>query len=198
MPERTMSYRLVLPPTWAMLPVGAESDAAIRVLVDKQFGIHPSDQVNASKRVVADSLRALIASARKAGGIDVIFPLAVPWQVPVSAGIVMSELWSPAPSSVAAGAVIDALKAARTGSVIAHTGAGDALREVHENSAPGLESLALVALRSVHYTWPVRGSTGGFLLGTLTVTGQRIPEFTPIVEALTDLFDVMMESVVWA
>lgn len=199
MGERAGAYRLVLPPTWVMIPVGAASPRAIGALLDEQFGHRTAPRDLTNRRRMAETLRALVASAQKSGGIDVIFPLVIPWQVPVSAGIVMSELHATAPSDEASAAVLSALERSRPGSTITETQAGRALREVLEHPrAVGVESEELATLRTVYYTWPQPGAAGSFLISACTISGQAIAEFAPIVDALTELNDVMMQTLVWA
>ncbi|MGV8967026.1 MAG: hypothetical protein ACOH2F_12185 [Cellulomonas sp.] len=199
MRERAGSYRLVLPPTWVMLPVGDASQRAIDTLLDEQFGHQTTPRDLTNRRRLTESLRALVAGARASGGLDVIFPLVIPWQVPLSAGIVMSELRSTAPSDLAVAALMGSMQRSRPGSTLAETQAGVALREVVDHpTAVEVDAEALTALRTVYYTWPQRDAPGSFLISALTISGQAIAEFAPIVDALTELNDVMMQTLVWS
>lgn len=57
---------------------------------------------------------------------------------------------------------------------------------------------ALQPLCTVYYTWPVPGALGSLLIASVNISGQAIAEFTPIVTALTELFDAMMHTLNWA
>ena len=199
MRERAGSYRLVLPPTWVLIPVGDASRRAIDALLDEQFGHRTTPRDLTNRRRMAETLRALVASANESGGIDVIFPLVIPWQVPVSAGIVMSELHATAPSEQAVSTLMTSLERSRPGSTIAETHAGPALREIVEHPPEvGVAPESLSTLRTVYYTWPQPGAAGSFMISACTISGQAIAEFAPIVDALTELNDVMMQTLVWA
>ncbi|TFD13873.1 hypothetical protein E3T35_03860 [Cryobacterium sp. TMT1-2-2] len=166
-PRVRCAYRLVLSPGWVLIPVGDSADAAIANLVDRQFAGLPTDTYGPQKKRLGAGLRTIAAKARRAGGLDLVFPLAMPWLVPVSAGIVTSEVRTDVPSDTAVALLAERMQPGGPNVTVARTRAG-----------------------------PRR--TGSFLVSALSVSGAPIAEFEPIVEALTELFDVMMESVVWA
>ncbi|WP_105035419.1 hypothetical protein [Cryobacterium aureum] len=195
-PRARCAYRLVLPPGWVLIPVGESAEQAITNLVDRQFAGLPNDSYGPQKKRLGDGLRTIAAEARQAGGIDLIFPLAISWLVPVSAGIVVSEVRTNAPSDTAVALLVERMQARELNATVAVTRAGRCVRELVD--LPRADQLTVAAVRTVHYTWPVPGAPGTFLVAALTVSGQAIAEFTPIVEALTELFDVMMESVAWS
>ncbi len=195
-PRVRSAYRLVLPPGWVLIPVGESAEQAITNLIDRQFAGLPNDSYGPQKKRLGDGLRTIAAEARQAGGIDLIFPLAMPWLVPVSAGIVVSEVRTDAPSGTAVALLVERMQVRQPNATSAVTRAGRCVRELVD--LPRADQLTVAAVRTVHYTWPVPGAPGTFLVAALTISGQPITEFEPIVEALTELFDVMMESVVWS
>ncbi|TFB77839.1 hypothetical protein E3O21_09400 [Cryobacterium flavum] len=199
-PRVRCAYRLVLPPGWVLIPVGDSADAAITNLVDRQFAGLPTDTYGPQKKRLGAGLRTIAAEARRAGGLDLVFPLAMPWLVPVSAGIVMSEVRTDAPSDTAVALLAERMQPSGPNATVARTRAGRCVREIVDlpRAPDGNGRLTVAAVRTVHYSWPVPGAPGSFLVSALTVSGAPIAEFEPIVEALTELFDVMMESVVWA
>jgi hypothetical protein len=203
------SYRVIIPPTWAMIPVGASSDAVIDRMLEERFAGLPNDTYGPRKSRLRDALRDGVESARKVGGVDIIIPTSTPWQVPLSVGIVISQVRSTAPSELATTALVAQMHSARPGSTIVDTRAGNALREVIDHDAPidepaGVETVAsasaaepLSALRTIYYSWPVPAN-GGTLVATCTIAGGRNSEYVQITEAISELFDVMMETLVWA
>ncbi|PRY67020.1 hypothetical protein B0I08_108104 [Glaciihabitans tibetensis] len=211
---RPRSYRIIIPPTWVMIPVGDGTDKAIDTLLEERFAGLPMDSYGPRKTRVAESLRKGIASARKAHAVDVIFPVETPWEVPLSAGIVMSQVPTNAPSEVAAKALIKHMHAARPGSTIVATRAGDALREVvdhpdqvadHPDQVAGAGEPAPVsgdapisAVRTLYYSWAVPERNSGTLVAVCSISGGHNAEYAPIVEAFTELFDIMMETLAWS
>jgi hypothetical protein len=202
------SYRVIIPPTWAMIPVGDRSDAVIDALLDERFAGLPLDSYGPRKARLGDALRDGVRSARAVGGVDLIIPTSTPWQVPLSVGIVISQVPSTAPSALATNALVARTQKARPGSTIVETRAGNALREVVDHAplsatAPDAAVAAsgdasLSELRTIYYSWPVPGENGGTLVAACTIAGGRNSEYAPITEGLTELFDVMMETLVWA
>ena len=204
------SYRVIIPPTWAMIPVGDAADAAIDALIEERFAGLPLDSYGPRKTRLGNALRDGVLAARKVGGVDVIIPTSTPWQVPLSVGIVMSQIPSKASSALEANALVARMQADRPGSTIVETRAGNALREVLDHKAPATApatsedgptvagSELLSGLRTIYYSWPVPDNNGGTLVAACTIAGGRNVEYVPITEALTELFDVMMETLVWA
>jgi hypothetical protein len=191
-----------------MIPVGESSDAVIDAVLHERFAGLPLDSYGPRKSRLGDALRDGVRSARRVGGIDIIIPTSTPWQVPLSVGIVIIQVPSAAPSPLAANALVAQMHAARPGSTIVDTRAGNALREVVDHRLPadaetGAEagdagSETISGLRTVYYSWPVPAENAGTLVAACTIAGGRNSEYVPITEALTDLFDVMMETLVWA
>ncbi|WP_213815549.1 hypothetical protein [Glaciihabitans sp. dw_435] len=197
MSDQARSYAVIIPPTWVMIPVGDASDAAISALLDERFAGLPLDSYGPRKTRLGESLRDAVASARKTGGLDIILPTSTPWQVPLSVGIVISEVGAAGASADAASALLARMQNESPGSAIVSTKAGSALREIVDYAGLA-DDTELSRLRSVNYNWPVPGADGAILVAACTMAGKREPEYQPIVEALTELFDVMMETLVWS
>lgn len=194
----TVGYRLILPPTWVMIPLREGTDAAIEAIVARQFDSLPRDKYGPNRRRLTEMLQGVAEKARKEGGLDLVFPIAQPWRVPVSAGIVMSERYNLAPSPDAAADLFREMANA-SGATQVDTNAGPAIRELtdHDPDADDADRRGLVRLRTVQHTWPVPERPGGFLIGTLSISGEANDDYAPVTEALTTLGDVMMQALTW-
>lgn len=186
-------YSLVLPPGFVLIPVQGDVEATVRRVVKQHYGAITDDRTRGRVRRLERSLVAAVLSAREQGVVDVVLPLGVPWQVPVS----LSLAFAPARS----GAAPDA----SPGSTTVVTRGGEARREVVEHDAGTRPEIEVQlpgdspggALRTVHHVWEAPAPGLDHLVGTFTVSGSDDPELAPMVDALTELGDTIMASLRW-
>ncbi|GAB2466531.1 hypothetical protein [Xylanimonas ulmi] len=189
-----MRYRVVLPPTWVLVPVREGAEQAIRRQVDALFDPKKRDLTVRARRTMRLTLERIAAHARESGGLDLLLPASVPWPMPLSAGVVTSV--HEAPPDLTVGAPMP-------------TFAGQARREITElidlpdpagSPEPSMEEVAdepVRQLRRVIYTWPVPERAGQTFLASLVVCGQAVPAYRPLTEAMTTLVDTMLSTLTW-
>lgn len=192
---RPHSYTLVLPPGFVLIPVQGDTQASVRTAVRGFYGTISDDRMRGRVRLLERSLVQVATQAKEKGVVDLVLPLGVPWQAPVS----LSCTFAPALLSG---------PAAGPSATETATRAGTALREVVERAPgaqlPRLEDLELPSgaasnhpLRTVHHVWEPPVPDVGRLIGTFTIAGSDDPELAPLVDALTELGDTIMASLAW-
>ncbi|MFF2631514.1 hypothetical protein ACFVR6_01385 [Microbacterium sp. NPDC058021] len=168
-----VSYRLVLPPGWLLLPVRDRSDAELRRLITDQYAHLPRDSAGPYIGRLADAVIDGARQARELDVIDILLPLGTPWRAPVSTSIAVAVGRD---SAVPEGEVVE-------------TAAGEAWRLLLER--PGQ------ALRRVEYVWRVPDAADTLLVASFSIVGDDDPELQPIVDALTGLCDAILSTVRW-
>ncbi|WP_275002152.1 hypothetical protein [Promicromonospora iranensis] len=195
---RAHSYTLVLPPGFVLVPVQGDTKANVATVLRGFYGKIADDRMRGRVRMLERSLVHVATQAKDKGVVDLVLPLGVPWQAPVS----LSCTFAPA---LLTGPAVgpDATEVT--------TRAGQAMREVvlHEADAqlPDLDGLDLPGgsgadssnspLRTVHHVWEPPVPDVGRLIGTFTIAGSDDPELAPLVDALTELGDTIMSSLAW-
>ncbi|MCR2827979.1 hypothetical protein [Microbacterium sp. zg.Y909] len=169
-----VSYRVVLPPGWLLLPVRDRSDDELRRLITDQYAHLPRDSAGPYIGRLADAIVDGARQARELDVIDILLPLGTAWQAPVSTSI-----------AIAIGRDDDAEPAGE----VVETSAGAAWRVQTERPAQ--------ALRRVEYVWRVPDATGLLLVASFSIVGDDDPELQPIVDALTGLCDALVATVRW-
>lgn len=195
---RAPSYTLVLPPGFVLIAVQGDTRANVETVVRGFYGKIADDRMRGRVRMLERSLVDVATQAKDKGVVDIILPLGVPWQAPVS----LSCTFAPAfLSGTAVGPAATEVT----------TRAGQAMREVvaHKDGAPlaELDDLALPGgseggatgrpIRTVHHIWEPPVPDVGRLVGTFTIAGSNDPELAPLVDALTELGDTIMASLAW-
>jgi len=188
------TYRLILPPWWVRVPIGDGVEEAVATLLDRQFEGLPNDKYGPVKSRMSSTLIETARKARVTGGLDFIFPLGTPWQVPVSAGIVISRATLGSSFGTGADAIIAHLLSTTRGATQVETSAGAAVRLQEEHAATETE---VARLRTVRYQWAVPHTDNAILIANFTISGVGSAEFAPIVEALTTLIDTMLGALEW-
>jgi hypothetical protein len=168
-----ISYRIVLPPGWLLLPVRDRSDEELHRLITEQYDHLPRDSAGPLVSRLADAVVDSARAARQVNVIDILLPLGTPWRAPVSTSIAIA---------VGPG---DADPEGET----VETTAGDARRSVIERPSR--------ALRRVEYVWRVPEATGQVLVATFSIVGDDDPELEPVVDALTGLCDALLATLRW-
>jgi hypothetical protein len=186
-------YSLVLPPGFVLIPVQGDVEATVRTVVKEHYGDVTNDRTRGRIRRLERSLVSAVAAAKEQGVVDVVLPLGVPWQVPVS----LSLAFAPARSGAA--------PEASPGSTTVPTRGGEARREVIDHDAGTRPEIEIDlpgdspggALRTVHHVWAAPTPGVDHLVGTFTVSGSDDPDLAPMVDALTELGDTIMASLRW-
>ncbi len=175
--------RYVVPPGWASIPVSAENSETARKVFQDAWQSGPRDSIGPFIHRLEAWLASVLDDARDADCFAVILPLGVPWQVPVSTAISLSLV--PAPSATLP-----------PGGEVRETDAGPARRVVTEPSTEGADAEELSLLRTIEYTWVAPGEDA-LLIGFASISGQPVPEFTPVTDALSLLVETMLEALDW-
>lgn len=195
---RAHSYTLVLPPGFVLIPVQGDTKAQVETVIRGFYGKIADDRMRGRVRMLERSLVQVATQAKDKGVVDLVLPLGVPWQAPVS----LSCTFAPA---LLSGPAVGPSATEVT------TRAGQAMREVvaHEAGAPlpELDGVDLPGgpgpgsgsspLRTVHHVWEPPVPDVGRLIGTFTIAGSDDPELAPLVDALTELGDTIMASLAW-
>lgn len=168
-----ISYRLVLPPGWLLLPVRDRSDDELRRLITDQYAHLPRDSAGPYIGRLADAVVDGARQARELDVIDILLPLGAPWRAPVSTSIAVA---------------VGRDRAEPEGDIV-DTSAGDAWRRLIER--PGQ------ALRRVEYVWRVPDAADTLLVASFSIVGADDPELQPIIDALTGLCDAILSTVRW-
>lgn len=168
-----VSYRLVLPPDWLLLPVRDSSDAELRKLIEKQYEKLPRDSSRPHIKRLASQVVEAVSSMREAHVIDVIMPLGTPWLAPISAAIAIA---------VGSGGLPEQ-------SEFIETQAGEAIREQQDHPSN--------ALRRVEYVWRIPRSSDQLLVASFSIVGEKDDQFEPIADALTELCDMILATLRW-
>lgn len=198
MPEAPRSYRIILPPAWVRIPVGTGTDEAINALLDAQFAGLPMDKYGPRRSRLEKGLRETADGARSTGGIDLVFPAGTPWQVPVSAGIVVSRSRAVERMIGSPAELLTAIASGQPDATLVETGAGVAVRSfVDHRDGQTTASTDVAKLFSMNYTWLIPELPDELLIASFSVSGETNDDYAPIVTALTTLVDVMLQSVTW-
>lgn len=177
--------QMILPPGWAWIPVQGNRRSTVRELFREAWETAPRDSIGPFIHRLEDAMVEVLDEASGAGGIAVVMPIGVPWQVPVSASIALSLL---EPES-------GELKLPSGDAV--QTDAGPATREILDFEAPaGIDPESLVVLRTIETTW-ITPEGGGYLLASATISGIALDDYRPITEALTTLILTMLDALTW-
>lgn len=179
----SLTYRMVVPPGWQLLPVRDRTDEELRALIVDNYRDLPRDSSGPFIARLADAVVEQAGSARRAGVIDLLFPLGSPWRAPVTTSIAVAIGSGTTPEG-------DRVETAPV-----NTEAGDASRTITEleHSSPGKVS----AVRRVEYTWPLPDESGNVMIGTATLLSADDPDLSSLVEALTELSEVILSTIRW-
>ena len=181
--------RVILPPGWVLLPVTSDNAETARATFAAGWKRGPRDSVGPFIHRMESWLTTLLDDAHRSGGTSVVLPLGVPWQVPVSTGIVFSR--------AAAVGDVRPLPLPDTGELV-QTDAGPARRRVVDHDIPsGADAEALVLLHTIERTW-VAPEGDAYLLATASIAGQPIVEYGPVADALVLLIETMLDAVTWS
>lgn len=179
------SPQLIVPPGWVWIPLEGNRPATVRRLFQDAWEGVPRDSIGPFIHRLEQVMLDMLDEASAAGGIAVVMPLGVPWQVPVSASIALSLVDSSGGET-----------ALPAGEEIV-TDAGPAVRhtiDVDASQATNLEDLTV--LRVIETTWRTPDG-GAYLLASATVSGIAIEEYQPVTDALTTLITTMLDAMTW-
>lgn len=196
---RAHSYTLVLPPGFVLIPVQGDTRSHVETVVRGFYGKIADDRMRGRVRMLERSLVQVATQAKDKGVVDLVLPLGVPWQAPVSLSCTFAPALLTGP-------------AVGPGATEVTTRAGQAMREVVAHRAgaplPDLDGLDLPGgsgadssngpIRTVHHVWEPPVPDVGRLIGTFTIAGSDDPELAPLVDALTELGDTIMSSLAWS
>jgi hypothetical protein len=179
-------YRLVLPPGFVLFPVRDKSDDEIAAMVREHYRSLPRDSFGPRIDRVAEQILQIVRPAREAKVLDLVVPMGVPWRAPVSLGIALSV----ATPATGAGAW-ESLEGERV-----ETQAGPAVRTTERFPAPA-DTREIARLAGTQYVWRVPGDDARLLMGVHTISGAGDPELEPVVQALQQLSDLILETMRW-
>lgn len=180
-------YRLVLPPGFLLIPVAHSTDDDITALVRRHYRDLPRDSYGPQIDRTAAQLVAAARSAREAGVLDLIVPMGVLWRAPVSLAIAISTGTAPA--------VDDPEPSASEISETVTTSAGEAVRATERFAVP-TRADEMAPLMRVRFRWPIPDSDRQ-LVAICTISGTVDPELAPIVDALAELGDLLLQTLRW-
>lgn len=177
--------RLIVPPGWAAIAVSADNGDTAREVFRTAWSQGPRDSIGPFIHRLEQWLVSVLDDARDAGCFRVILPMGVPWQVPVSTAISLS--FAPAAAREAS---------AWPGAEPRDTDAGPARRIVTDLPVTGADPDSVALLRTIEYVWP-RPDTDGALIAFASISGQPVPEFAAVTDALTILIETMLDALDW-
>lgn len=184
--------QVVLPPGWVLLPVTADNAATARETFAAGWERGPRDSIGPFIHRMESWLTEMLDDAHRSGGTSVVLPLGVPWQVPVSTGIVFSRA---APPAGVLGAGI-ALPLPDSGDLV-ETDAGPASHRVVDHEVPAdADDTSMVRLHTIERTW-VAPEADAYVLATATIAGQPIDDYAPVADALLLLIETILDAVTW-
>lgn len=175
--------RYIVPPGWAAIPVSGDNHDTARDVFRDAWQSGPRDSIGPFIHRLEQWLVSVLDDAHDAGCFAVILPLGVPWQVPVSTAISLSI----APTTAAV---------LPPGGEQRDTDAGPARRVVSDLSTEGADPEGLSLLRTIEYTW-VAPDEAGLLIAFASISGQPVPEFSAVTDALSLLVETMLEALDW-
>lgn len=185
--------RVILPPGWILLPVTADNAATARNAFAVGWERGPRDSIGPFIHRMESWLTSMLDDAFRGGGTSVVLPLGVPWQVPVSTGIVFSRAAPPPGLTGAPGLV---LPLPDSGDLI-DTDAGPARHRLVDHEIPaGADASSMVRLHTIERTW-VAPEGDAYVLATATIAGQPIDEYAPVADALILLIETILDAVTW-
>jgi hypothetical protein len=181
-------FALVLPGSWASIPLADESARAARIsaLVKQQFGTN--DRLAARRRQFRDELTRSAAQAADAGAVAFSIALELFPGIPVSGAMI--SVFEPWP---ALGGALDdqaaRLTAAYPGAEVLDTAAGPMARA----ATPGVQEYTTTTTPSLDLDYWIPAPDGRRVLAT-NISLPIAPDPGPF----TELFDSVMASIVWA
>lgn len=177
-------YRLVLPPGFVLFPVRDKTDDEIAAIVREHYRSLPRDSFGPRIDRVAEQILEIVRPAREAKVLDLVVPMGVPWRAPISLGIALTVA---APGAGAWGG----LPGERV-----ETEAGPAVRTT-ERFPAAEDPREITRLAGTQYVWRVPGDDARLLMGVHTISGAGDPDLEPVVEALQELSDLILETMRW-
>ena len=179
--------RLIVPPGWAYLPVGADNAAAARALFAAAAAAGPRDSITPFLREAERAVAATLDDAYAGGAFAVALPLGALGPVPVSASIALSTVAATAATTATA---TTAATLPNVGAAV-DTDAGPARRRIVEAPPATGDTGEVVLLRTIDYTWL---HEGGYLLAFASISGLADPEYAPVTDAMTLLITTMLDA----
>jgi hypothetical protein len=197
--SQVTGYTVVLPPGWQRLPVRTDADKAIRAAVADALRAVPKnvprDQLAPYRVELERRLRAMVASARKPGGLDLYLPVQPVHGVPIPASFVVSEGSLGAVDPVDPAQMVAYLATESVnGTAVTVDGSG-AVRTEH-TAGPEPTADLEVGSRRVDYMVPVPGEADRWLVVAFSTLGAGDPD-DQIAAALVQLFDAIMSTFRW-
>ncbi|WP_394770565.1 hypothetical protein [Lacisediminihabitans sp.] len=185
---READLSIVLPGTWASLPLGNDEAAEreIAALVRRQVG--RDDRLARLRRDAKEQLRGMVAAARLAGAFRVGIALEILPGVPFPAAMILDYAPWPVPESPEQPDRAERLRALFPSAEILELGSGTAARTAAASVLrAGSESTADVKLQ---YWLPTREGDRLLHITVDAPTGGNT-------ELYTDLFDAIVDSIRW-
>lgn len=178
--------RYLVPPGWATIPVSVDNRETAREVFQDAWQTGPRDSIGPFIHRLEEWLVSVLDDARDADCFAVVLPLGVPWQVPVSTAISLSSV--PAASGT--------LAVLPPGGHVHDTDAGPARRVITDVSTEGADAEGLSLLRTIEYTW-LTPDGKGLLVAFASISGQPVPEFAQVTDALSLLVETMLDALYW-
>jgi hypothetical protein len=188
-----VGYSVILPPSWAKIPLRNDAEGAIKRILDKSFPGVSRDEVAAARQELRQRLKKLINQARSNGGLDLYLPVELMRGLPVPASFVVSEGELGGPEELEPELIIAKL-AAQGADVTEIDGAPAVRREELVPPDPGQEFS--YGSRQVTYTLAVPGNPGRWLLVAFSTIGAGDPD-DDIARLLASLFESVMTTFRW-
>lgn len=80
-----LTPQMIIPPGWAWIPVQGNRRTTVQKLFHKAWEAAPRDSIGPFIHRLEEAMIEVLDEVSGAGGIAVVMPIGVPWQVPVSA-----------------------------------------------------------------------------------------------------------------
>jgi hypothetical protein len=200
-PRPVTGYTVVLPPGWCRVPVRQGSAKAIRAAVDEAIrsvpGNVPRDRVAPYRVELEGRLRAMVATARSRGGIDMYLPAAPMHGLPVAASFIVAEgtVGAPGPDHDPVH-LVTYLATEEAGSAPVTVDGAPAVRREH-TALPEQAAEVDAGTRRVDYIIPMPGGQGRWLIAAFSTMGGGDPG-DELSGVLVQLFDAIMSTFRWS
>jgi len=187
-PLGSRGFFLIMPGTWAQIPLEDEQAMAKRIsaLVKQQMG--SNDRLAARRRTFRDELTTAATAAAESGAISFSIALELLVGVPFSGAMVASEIEWP-PTAVDQQDHPQRLSAAFPGATVLHTEAGPVARR----ATSGVQRYVEEQTPSLDLDYWIPNPTADSLI----LINVSLPMVSPDPEPFIELFDSIIDSFTW-
>ncbi len=190
-------YSVVLPPSWARIPVRTGAERVLRRLLDDAFRAHPGAGAQ-HRHELEKRILGLLHEARNNAGLDVYLPMSASATMPLLGSIVVAEAAFGAVEPLDPPLLVAAMSAESANSSVVEVDGSLGVRRARQGEHRADGGSEVAAVRCVDYLLPVPGEPDRWITATFSCPELEVRGSDgALTDVFVELFDAMMTTWRW-